>query len=302
MVAANFLCTLKWVQRMRICKPRVVLGSSGVNGLTLLSLQDDAIVTAIPPPGLIPPSRFMKKPPPVNAIKLEDLEKELTGDSSTPPQQVPEGPKQTPRKTMIGQPPPGIPRPMMTPPGLPSPASARMVSVCIMKILRYHRIITQYCNVKSLQSTQTNHNDSIYMYPLRLNKARWKLKKDVPFWANSTVPEACLAQCSHAGSLTLTLKRLIFMFTPNGRRGFVSHNQVFPWLSFALYCFYTKKSSFMSVLTIGIIRDCFYLIIFYSEKFSTWDWRLPFAVNVNLNLSIYFVFTLENIACPLDNL
>ena len=92
------------------------------------------------------------------------------------------------------------------------------------------------------------------------------------------------------------------MFTPNGRRGFVSHNQVFPWFSFALYYFYTKKSSFMSVLTIGIIRDCFYLIIFYSEKFSTWDWRLPFAVNVNLNLSIYFVFTLENIACPLDNL
>ena len=61
-------------------------------------------------------------------------------------------------------------------------------------------------------------------------------------------------------------------------------------------------SSFMSVLTIGIIRDCFYLVIFYSEKFSTWDWRLPFAVNVNPNLSVYFVFTLENIACPLGNL
>ena len=42
----------------------------------------------------------------------------------------------------------------------------------------------------------------------------------------------------------------------------------------------------MSVLTIGIVRDCFYLLIFYSEKFSIWVWRLPFAVNVNLNLSI----------------
>ena len=40
------------------------------------------------------------------------------------------------------------------------------------------------------------------MYPLRLNKARWKLKKDVPFRANSTVPEAYLAQCSRAGPLT----------------------------------------------------------------------------------------------------
>ena len=41
----------------------------------------------------------------------------------------------------------------------------------------------------------------------------------------------------------------------------------------------------MSILTIGIVRDCFYLLICYSEKFSTWVWRLPFAVNVNLNLS-----------------
>ena len=58
-----------------------------------------------------------------------------------------------------------------------------------------------------------------------------------------------------------------------------------PYFSFTLYCFYTKISSFMPVLTIGIVRDCFYLLIFYSEKFSTWVWRLPFAVNVNLNLS-----------------
>ena len=58
-----------------------------------------------------------------------------------------------------------------------------------------------------------------------------------------------------------------------------------PYFPFTLYCFYTKISSFMPVLTIGIVRDCFYLLIFYSEKFSTWVWRLPFAVNVNLNLS-----------------
>ena len=58
-----------------------------------------------------------------------------------------------------------------------------------------------------------------------------------------------------------------------------------PYFPFTLYCFYTKISSFMPVLTIGIVRDCFYLLIFYSEKFSTWVWRLPFAVKVNLNLS-----------------
>ena len=59
-----------------------------------------------------------------------------------------------------------------------------------------------------------------------------------------------------------------------------------PYFPFTLYCFYTKISSFMPVLTIGIVRDCFYLLIFYSEKSSIWVWRLPFAVNVNLNLSI----------------
>ena len=59
----------------------------------------------------------------------------------------------------------------------------------------------------------------------------------------------------------------------------------FPYFPYTLYCFYTKISSFIPVLTIGIVRDCFYLLIFYSEKFSTWVWHLPFAVKVNLNLS-----------------
>ena len=83
------------------------------------------------------------------------------------------------------------------------------------------------------------------------------------------------------------LERLRFRFTPNGRREFVPHDHVFPLFPFTLYCFYTKISSFMPVFTLGIVRDCFYLLIFYFEKFSTWVWRLPFAVNVNLNLSIH---------------
>ena len=42
----------------------------------------------------------------------------------------------------------------------------------------------------------------------------------------------------------------------------------------------------MPALSIRIALDCFYLLIFYSEKFSTDVCRLPYAVNVNLNLSI----------------
>ena len=54
----------------------------------------------------------------------------------------------------------------------------------------------------------------------------------------------------------------------------------------------------MPALSIRIALDCFYLLIFYSEKFSTDVCRLPYAVNVNLNLSIickpfFFVFTTQ---------
>ena len=41
----------------------------------------------------------------------------------------------------------------------------------------------------------------------------------------------------------------------------------------------------MPVLSTRIVLDCFYLLIFYSEKFSTDVCRLPYAVNLNLNLS-----------------
>ena len=76
------------------------------------------------------------------------------------------------------------------------------------------------------------------------------------------------------------LERLRFTFTPNGRREFVPRGQISPL--FSVHCFYTKISSSMPVLTTGIVEDCFYLLIFYSEKFSSWVWRLPFAVNLNL--------------------
>ena len=58
-----------------------------------------------------------------------------------------------------------------------------------------------------------------------------------------------------------------------------------PHFPFTVYCFYTKISSFMPALSIRIALDCFYLLIFYFEKFSTDVCRLPYAVNVNLNLS-----------------
>ena len=60
-------------------------------------------------------------------------------------------------------------------------------------------------------------------------------------------------------------REMRFTFTPN-----LYHVTKFSsYFPFTLYCFYTKISSFMLDLTIGIVRDCFYMLIFYSEKFST---------------------------------
>ena len=50
----------------------------------------------------------------------------------------------------------------------------------------------------------------------------------------------------------------------------------------------------MLVLSTRIVLDCFYLLILYSEKFSTDVCRLSYAVNVNLNLSI--------VPCPVQHL
>ena len=60
------------------------------------------------------------------------------------------------------------------------------------------------------------------------------------------------------------------MFTPNGKREFVPRDQVFPLIVVNCLLLQLKKiSSFTPVLYIQIVLDSFYLLIFYSEKFST---------------------------------
>ena len=82
------------------------------------------------------------------------------------------------------------------------------------------------------------------------------------------------------------LERLRITFTPNGKREFVPRDEVFPLI--VVYCillqFLLKTTScFTPGLSITIVLDSFHLLIFYSEKFSTQNWLLPFAVNVTLN-------------------
>ena len=67
------------------------------------------------------------------------------------------------------------------------------------------------------------------------------------------------------------LERLRVRFPPNGKREVVPHDQVFALI--VVYCLLLllkkKRSSFMLVLSIRIVLDSFYLLIFYSEKFFT---------------------------------
>ena len=57
------------------------------------------------------------------------------------------------------------------------------------------------------------------------------------------------------------------------------------WQSFSLNCLLLLLKNFIPVLYLRIVLDSFYLLVFCSEKISTWISLLPFAVNANLNLS-----------------
>ena len=66
------------------------------------------------------------------------------------------------------------------------------------------------------------------------------------------------------------MERLRFPFTPNGRREFVPRDQVSPIFSVnSLLLLQKKISSFMPVLTIGVVRDRFYVFFYgFSCLFS----------------------------------
>ena len=61
---------------------------------------------------------------------------------------------------------------------------------------------------------------------------------------------------------------------------------------------YLKISSFTPVLSLRIVLDSFYLLIFYSEKFSSWIWCLPLVVYVALNLSNFRIGVTYHVGMP----
>ena len=84
------------------------------------------------------------------------------------------------------------------------------------------------------------------------------------------------------GSLSLRLSH---------KREFVPREQAFPLTVVNYLLLQLKISIFTPVLYMRIVLESFYLLLFYSEKFSTWICHLPFGVNANLNPSNIIVLT-----------
>ena len=75
--------------------------------------------------------------------------------------------------------------------------------------------------------------------------------------------------CTNGGTRCTVIERINITLTPNGEREFVPREQVTPLL--VVYCalFLHINISFVLLLSLSIVLSCFYLLIFYFEKFST---------------------------------
>ena len=72
-----------------------------------------------------------------------------------------------------------------------------------------------------------------------------------------------------AGTRCTVIERINITLTPNGEREFVPREQVTPLLVVYSTLFLHINISFAILLSLTIVLSCFYLLIFYFEKFST---------------------------------
>ena len=93
-----------------------------------------------------------------------------------------------------------------------------------------------------------------------------------------------IRRTEHIKGFYSELEKFRVTFTANGKRKF----ECATWPTVPLTCanFYPKVSSFEYFL----YKNCFGLLLvahfFYFKNFSTWIWRLPFAVSITLKLSV----------------
>ena len=94
------------------------------------------------------------------------------------------------------------------------------------------------------------------------------------------------------GYVNRAMERLSITFRSDGKREFVPRDQVSPLL--VVYCslfqpgVQHKLVVSRNFLSIRIVLSCFYLLIFYFEKFLTWIYCLPFAVYAMLKTLLKF--------------
>ena len=98
------------------------------------------------------------------------------------------------------------------------------------------------------------------------------------------------------GYVNRAMERLSITFRSDGKREFVPRDQVSPLL--VVYCslfqpgVQHKLVVSRNFLSIRIVLSCFYLLIFYFEKFLTWIYCLPFAVYAMLKLCLNSLMSL----------
>ena len=112
-------------------------------------------------------------------------------------------------------------------------------------------------------------------------------EEDVPHCTLKSFPAVIEHTIQWARDKVKLLERLSIKFTSNGKRRICSTWPSFPFTYHLLFIISTHKLVVSrNFLSTRIILSCFYLLIFYFEKFSTRIWRLSFAVYVNLELFI----------------
>ena len=99
-------------------------------------------------------------------------------------------------------------------------------------------------------------------------------KEPSTWWAQTIVQRS--SNYSQIESLHVSMT-----FTSNGKLEFVPRDQVPLYLSFTVHYFYTKICSSTQFLIDKNFLSCFYLLIFYFEKFSTSICRLPYTWSLN---------------------
>ena len=143
-----------------------------------------------------------------------------------------------------------------------------------IEILLSNKYTDVFSHFTEIQYTASQNSDNIDVTTRRFLFNFCKYKYSINLWSFPKNVLIRLYNCCLLSTVTLhwvtsdllAIERLSITFTSNSKREFVPRDQVSPLL--VVY-----GSLFIHInyfLSIRIALSCFYLLVFYFEKFSTW--------------------------------